>query len=190
MRIRFHDDPDGFTVGAIDVPMPGCPGRMTVAAVGDDKADALHRASLIAERIVNDPIMSALMPPQVHSAIAAAKGLSIAAKRGSRVLRGFLHKLHGPGAQRLAKALHAEAAADEGHDVGDIAGLWSMAKKAARYGTVPGLVYTAAKRMRRKKKRRVPDMHQVNPQPEEPDEQPDEQPDDAQADDSDAGSEE
>src|SRR5690349_16972847 len=107
-RFRFRDH-DDCVVGAIDIEMPGGPGHMRIAAVGDDRADALGRAALVAERIASDPIMRALMPPQALVAIKAAKGLSAAAKRGSHVLRYFWGKLKGPGKKRLAEVLHKEA---------------------------------------------------------------------------------
>lgn len=166
-RARFYHDPHGrYVVGALDVDMPGSPGRMTVAAIGEDKADALHKAAAIAERITNDPIISALMPPQAKAAILAAKGLGIAAKRGSHVLRGLLHHLRGPGAVRLAKVLHEDVATQEGHQ--DVSGLWSTATKIAKYGHPAGWAYMAAKygaKKLRKKKRRAPQREQPAPEP-------------------------
>jgi hypothetical protein len=106
-RFRFKDTPNGC-VGAIDIDT-AAPGRVTVAAIGDDRADALAKASLIAEHIAQDPILSALMPPQALVAIKAAKGLSAAAKRGTRTLKRFWGRLRGPGKRRLAAALHDDA---------------------------------------------------------------------------------
>lgn len=106
-RFRFQDTEHGC-IGAIDIPT-SAPGRITVAALGDSRADALARASLLAEHISQDPIMSALMPPQALVAIKAAKGLSAAAKRGTKTLRHFWGRLRGAGKRRLAAALHEDA---------------------------------------------------------------------------------
>lgn len=107
MRYRYRETVNGC-VGALDIPTHV--GKLTVAAVGDDKADALAKASLIAERIASDPILRAIMPPQAAVAIKAAKGLAAAAKRGPRVLRHFWGRIRGAGKRRLAAALHADAA--------------------------------------------------------------------------------
>lgn len=115
MRYRYKETVNGC-VGALDIPTHV--GRLTVAAVGDDRADALAKAALIAERIASDPILRAIMPPQAAAAIKAAKGLAAAAKRGTRTLRHFWSRIRGPGKRRLAEALHAEAAKAEGSAVG------------------------------------------------------------------------
>ena len=131
--------------------MPHAPGRVTVAAVGEDKADALGKAALIAERIANDPIMSALMPPQARAAIVVAKGLAASAKRGSKYVKHFWRKLRGPGKKRLAKVLHSEAAAKE---QAEVAGIRSLVKKAVKYGTPQGWAYMAGKKALKKIRKR------------------------------------
>lgn len=115
MRYRYKESANGC-VGALDIPTHV--GRLTVAAVGDDRADALAKAALIAERIASDPILRAIMPPQAAAAIKAAKGLAAAAQRGTRTLRHFWRRIRGPGKKRLAEALHKEAARAESADVG------------------------------------------------------------------------
>lgn len=107
-RIKLRPYRGGY-LGEVDMPCDQLPGRVKAIAVGDSRADALANAALVAERIANDPVMQALMPPQALAAIQAAKGLASAAKQGSQVLKGFWHKLHGPGKKRLAKVLHDEA---------------------------------------------------------------------------------
>jgi len=107
MRVRFHDA-DGYTVGAIDIPHAA--GKFTVAAVGEDRADALNRAAAIANRIASDPIMRAIMPPQAQAAINAARGLAAAAKVGVPALRSLWGKLRGNGVKRLAVALEKDPA--------------------------------------------------------------------------------
>lgn len=99
----------GGFLGCVDMPMSSLPGRVKAIALGDSRVDALTNAALVAERIANDPVMQALMPPQAIAAIAAAKGLASAAHQGSDVLKSFWGKLHGPGKKRLAKVLHREA---------------------------------------------------------------------------------
>lgn len=115
MRYKYKDTRRGC-VGSLTIPTEV--GSLSVAVVGDSRADALGKAALIAERIATDPVMSALMPPQALAAIKAAKGLAAAAKRGTRVLRSFWGRIHGPGKKRLAEALHEEAAKEEASDVG------------------------------------------------------------------------
>lgn len=175
-RFRQHDD---CCVGAIDIEIPGGPGRMTVAAVGDDRADALGRAALVAERIVSDPIMQALMPPQALVAIKAAKGLSAAAKRGSHVLRHFWGKLKGPGKKRLAAVLHKEATEREAEAGSNVSG-WPYQShvrdllRPPHVGDVVG--WNPFKRKR--KKRKVPPMRRPRvapPQEQDPDVQETEQ---------------
>lgn len=140
MRYRYKETVNGC-VGALDIPTHV--GRLTVAAVGDDRADALAKAALIAERIASDPILRAIMPPQAAAAIKAAKGLAAAAQRGTRTLRHFWRRIRGPGKKRLAEALHAEAAKAESADVG-----WNP--------------------FRRKRKRRRPSRQRMAPPPPPP----------------------
>lgn len=113
MRARFRTV-NGATVGSLSFPTVA--GGISVHAVGDDRADALAKAALVAERIVNDPVMRALMPPQAAAAIKAAKGLAAAAKRGTKTLRRVWGMLRGPGKRRLAAVLHKEA---ERHENGE-----------------------------------------------------------------------
>ncbi len=78
--------------------------------------------------------MKALMPPQATAAIAAAKGLAAAAKRGLPTLRHFWSKIHGPGKKRLAEALAKDAPSDEASDVGAPNVNYSMPKRRKRGG--------------------------------------------------------
>lgn len=104
-RFRFKLK-GGYVIGALEIPTDI--GSLTIATVGGSKADALMRAGTIAQRIADDPVMSALIPPQAHTAIAAAKALSVAAKKGPKALKGLWGKLKGAGKKRLAEALHSE----------------------------------------------------------------------------------
>lgn len=105
-RFRFKLK-GGYVIGALEIPTDI--GSLTIATVGGTKADALMRAGTIAQRIAEDPVMSALIPPQAHTAIVAAKALSVAAKRGPKALKSLWGKLKGAGKKRLAEALQAEA---------------------------------------------------------------------------------
>lgn len=108
MRFRFKRVPGGV-IGAIEMPTLHAPGKIIAASLGDDRADALAKAALVAERITQDPVLRALMPPQAAAAISAAKGLAVAASQGTHALRGIWHRIHGDGKKRLAAVLHAEA---------------------------------------------------------------------------------
>jgi hypothetical protein len=180
MRVRFKDGAD-HCVGALEIPLHGAPGRMRIEAVGEDRADAIGRAALVAERIANDPIMSALMPPQAKLAIVAAKGLAAAAKRGLPVLKSFWGKLHGPGKQRLAQALATDPNRSEPMtgDIGDEVGFnW---KKAALFAANPFAAASyyggkfGAKKVKgllRKKKKVRPMKRPVEPEQDEDEDMP------------------
>lgn len=160
MRVRFHDA-DGYTVGAIDIPHAA--GRFTVAAVGEDRADALVRAAALANRIASDPIMRAIMPPQAQAAITAARGLAAAAKVGIPALRSVWGRLRGKGVTRLAAALAkdpalipgiaAQAVTQPVQDVG-----WNPFKKKR-------------KKRRAVQRRSAPPPRQREPEPEQPDDE-------------------
>ena len=107
-KIKFKSRA-GYVVGLLTLPTDV--GAVQVATLGGTKADALMRAATIAQRISEDPVMAALMPPQAQAAIAAAKALSAAARKGPRALKGLWGKIKGPGKRRLAEALAKEQAA-------------------------------------------------------------------------------
>lgn len=179
MRARFRTV-NGACVGSLSFPTQV--GALNVSAVGDDRADALAKAALIAERIVNDPVMRALMPPQAAAAIKAAKGLAAAAKRGTRTLRGFWRRLRGPGKRRLAAVLHKEAAEHE------------QRAEQEEHPATGDIGWNPFRRKRKKKSRRVPPRSRRMPPPEEPEEEPElpeeeqpEQPESADVGDDDMG---
>lgn len=149
MQVKFRKSQSGC-IGAIHVPTTE-DGTIVIAAVGDDKADALVKAALIAERVASDPVLRALMPPQAQAAIMAAKGLGVAAQHGSQAIRSLFHRLRGPGKQRLATVLHAEAS--ELEQSGDV-GAWFRRKKRKK------LV-----RRRREEREQDDDQEQEDPQP-------------------------
>lgn len=76
-----------------------------VGAVGDSGADALLKAGAVVDRIMSDPVMQAILPPQAVVAVKTAKQLASAAKKGGKALRSLWGKIRGKGKKRLAKAL-------------------------------------------------------------------------------------
>lgn len=109
MKYRISRYQHGGYVGAIDMRCHGVPGCVSAIAVGETKAEALGKAALLAERIANDPVMSALIPPQATAAIATAKTLAAAARRGPATVRRVWRGLRGRGKRKLAQVLHTEA---------------------------------------------------------------------------------
>ena len=105
-RFRFKVK-GGWVVGSLRIPTDI--GAVNVQAVGGSKAEALMRAATVAQRISEDPVMRALMPPQAQAAIVAAKALSVAAKHGAPQLKKLWKRLKGPGKKRLAAVLAEEA---------------------------------------------------------------------------------
>lgn len=139
---------DGMSSASITVPTTH--GTISVGAIGSSHGGALHNAALLAERIAQDPVMSELLPPGALPAIEAAKRLGAAAKAGLPALRALWGTLHGPGKQRLARALAAGASAAEHAEVG---GFFESAAAAAM--NPAGFAATqAAKLIARKLKQR------------------------------------
>lgn len=102
----------GYVIGLLTLPTEV--GAVQVATLAGSKADALMRAATIAQRISEDPVMAALLPPQAAAAISAAKALSAAARQGPKSLKRLWGKIRGPGKKRLAEALAREAAETSG----------------------------------------------------------------------------
>lgn len=106
-RFRFKVQ-GGYVIGMLTLPTDV--GAVHVHTLAGTKADALMRAATIAQRISEDPVMAALMPPQATAAISAAKALSVAARQGPKSLKRLWGRIKGPGKKRLAEALAREAA--------------------------------------------------------------------------------
>jgi len=165
MKFRLQDTARG-SLGAIEIPTDG-PGTVICAACGDDKADALAKAALLAERIAQDPVMSSIMPPEALRAIRVAKVMAAAAKRGPDALRSIWGRIRGPGKRRLARVLHAEAVELSGYpgewmwaeefvgDDGDELGILPFAVLAAKYGPIVARKMYAAYKRRKAAKRRA-----------------------------------
>ena len=129
-RVTMH------TVGDVDhatieVESHGGPIKVTGKST-EGKAAALHKAAMIAERIANDPIMRAILPPGTGAAIFAIKKLGAAGRLGLPALRGIWGSLHGPGKKRLALALaHDEAPHATADERAEVGGFFSSAASAA-----------------------------------------------------------
>lgn len=100
VRSDAHPDVGVAGVGAIDDDI-----IIQVGAVGDSGADALLKAGAVVDRIMSDPVMQAILPPQAVVAVKTAKQLASAAKKGGKALRSLWGKIRGKGKKRLAKAL-------------------------------------------------------------------------------------
>lgn len=97
--IHMHTHP---TEGVGDIAGDAC---ITVSGVGADPIEAMSKASLLAERITNDPVLRAILPPQAIMAVQATKQLASAAKQGRRVFKSVWGRLRGKGKKRVAAAL-------------------------------------------------------------------------------------
>ena len=77
--------------------------QLKTVATGPTKAKALVKAAGLAEQVANNPVVSALLPPQATLALKAATiiGKSAAAGKAAEALS----KYTGPGVKRLMKAL-------------------------------------------------------------------------------------
>jgi len=193
VRIRIKACADGaYYLGSVEM-RTSVPGAVVAAAVGEDMTEALSKAALVAERIASDPVMRALMPPEMEPAIQAAKALAAAARRGPTALRSFMRSLRGPGARRLAATLHTEVS---GSNRGD----WILARYGdwdrwsdEQLGVLPALLvakygpggYRAARkakaahsmRKRRRKREREREKEEQEQEPEpEPEAEPEAEP--------------
>ncbi len=79
---------------------------VTVACAGDTKADALDRASSLAQQLSADPVVAALMPPQAGMAIDAAQFIAKAARSGR--LGSMIDSITGDAKKAIAKVLAEE----------------------------------------------------------------------------------
>lgn len=77
--------------------------KMSVKALGPTQQTALAKAGGLAEQVIANPLVSAILPPQATLAIKAASmiGKSAAAGEAAKALGKFA----GPGVNRLMKAL-------------------------------------------------------------------------------------
>jgi hypothetical protein len=93
--------------GVIEIPVhPGMVaggGKITALAKGADKATALAKAAVVADQIMANPVVAALMPPQAAVAVKAIKALSKSAAVGK--LADVAGKFKGPAMDRLKKIL-------------------------------------------------------------------------------------
>lgn len=137
MKYRIQRHKSGGYVGAIELRFRDRPAFVSAVAVGDTKADAIARASQVAERIASDPVIRALVPPQARAAIAVTKGLASAARRGLPTLRRVWRTLS-PKSKALAKELAAEV----------------------KQGTIGEVGWNPFRRKKKKKRRPAPELEQ------------------------------
>lgn len=109
MNVKWHLKPiaGGGWAGIIEIPLDAMGpvaggGRVMAAAKGSSKAEALSKAGAIADKIMENPVVAALMPPQAAVAVKAIKVLSKSAAAGK--LAEAAAKFSGPAMGRLKKA--------------------------------------------------------------------------------------
>lgn len=104
MKFRVKQNSDGSWSGHLKFythasegvgDIVGADQSIEVGAVGASPADAILNASAMADRIMSDPIVRALVPPQVTAAIAATKLSAVAAKKGLKAVKGLWGRLRG-----------------------------------------------------------------------------------------------
>ena len=107
MRVRVRPTFDGF-LGELVLPVGEGGADIIVAGWASSIRGAVRRAGAVAQRITNDPMLRAMLPPGAGLAIEAAQKLARAADRGEPALRAAMREIKGPGAKRLAKVLQAD----------------------------------------------------------------------------------
>lgn len=98
---RFRQSRDGAWSCSLAIPTVGGYSRLTMD--GDDPVEAFANAARLANAIAEDPIVSALLPPQAKVALRAADYLARKAARGE--LSSALRTIRGEGARRLGRAI-------------------------------------------------------------------------------------
>jgi len=106
-RVLWNVSPDGKGgyKGEITMLIEHDGQRAALVTKGNSKskAVALKSAASKADKLLNDPILQAIMPPQAAIAVKAIKVLSKGAAAGK--LSEVASKFTGPGVKRLASAL-------------------------------------------------------------------------------------
>lgn len=78
---------------------------IVVSSVGADPASAMLNAAAMADRITSDPIVRALMPPQVQAAIMATKLSAAATKKGLKAVKGLWGRLRGKKKKKMLRTM-------------------------------------------------------------------------------------
>jgi len=109
LYLRFKKLPDGTWLAMLTVPgrheAPKSHAAVTTTARGHTKAAALTRAGALADSIMNDPIVSAIIPPQAKVAVAVARNLGRLAQEGMPAVEHAMTSIAGEGKKRLLSAL-------------------------------------------------------------------------------------
>jgi hypothetical protein len=93
----------GGWAGTITLPVGPCSVKAT--GRGPTKATALSRASGLAEKVLNDPLLQAAMPPQAALALRGVKQLSSVAKQGQGAVKAVTKALKSKTLRKVGKAL-------------------------------------------------------------------------------------
>lgn len=126
MKVRLSKR-DGLYIGSLGFDVENAPGRIVATGVATTKAAALAKAAGLAERIVSDPVIRAIVPPQAMASIKVAKGLASAARHGLPTLRRAWRMLT-PKAKKLAAHLADDV---QKGTIGDV-GVWNPFRKKKR----------------------------------------------------------
>jgi hypothetical protein len=164
-RIATRRLSSGGAAARLDIPADR--GLMfTVGAVGDTRADALAKASRIAEHLATDPVLRELLPVNTVPALLAVRNVAAAAQEGGLpALKALWHRFAaGGGKRKLVAQLARERAAEAPEELGDVGLDWGgLATAAAGMAGGPagaaaaGLAVKAAQELakrRAEKKRR------------------------------------
>lgn len=90
-------------MGAIEIPLTNG-GRVSCEGVGWTPWDAVKQAASVVNRVVTDPALAPLMPPQVQAAVMAAKTISKLAKQHPGVLKAITPSLARKSDRKLARS--------------------------------------------------------------------------------------
>lgn len=100
--LELRQGTDGVWRAEIHLPS-GSGTAVKAAASAAKKATAIAEASAMADRIMQNPLVSAVMPPQAKAAVKALQ--KIAAVADSPQAKAVYRTLTGPGAKRLFRAI-------------------------------------------------------------------------------------
>lgn len=100
--LELRQGRDGVWRAEVRLPS-GTGTAVRAAASSARKATAAAEAAALAERVMDNPLIAAAMPPQAKLAVKALQRIAKAA--GSREARAVYRTLTGPGARRVFRAL-------------------------------------------------------------------------------------
>jgi len=86
-----------------EIVLPCGPAAVTSRAKARTKAGAMKKTAALAERVLADPMLAQVIPPQAQLAIRGAKMLAQAAQAGQ--LKDIVGKLKNPALKKIGKSL-------------------------------------------------------------------------------------